>query len=208
MIRPPRVPRALFEWLTLWRSIAVIGVVGGGYAWLVVRASRHGEVALSVATGLAPIVAFLVAPAIIGLLSGYFGWVRERTWEPWHGRYYAFDDHQIRIVEARGRLWFSSKDVHDALGMPRRDAVLKSMSVSQIRDDDEVGEMVSNEGLVRLLGRSTERRALRLLNWADGEIRRPWQKQRDRLDRVFDPEPPAATAKASPDDLARDRMST
>ena len=174
-----RVPRALFDWLTLPRSVAVIAIVGCGYPLLVWRASLHGDVALAMAFGLAPIAAFAIAPALIALFPGYIGWVDERTWGPWQGRYYAFDDHQIRIVEARDRLWFSSKDVHAALAMPRRDAVLKAMGVTEIRRDDALGEVLSNAGLVRLLGRSTDRRALRLVAWAEGDIRRPWQKKRD-----------------------------
>ena len=193
MIRPPRVSRALFDWLTLERSIAIIVIVGGGYAWLAYRAIWHGG-SVGVALGLAPFAMLLIAPAVIALFPGFIGWIDERTWEPWQGIYHAFDDHQIRVIEARDRLWFSSEDVHAMLGLPRRDAVLKAMTTTEVRADDALGETLSNAGLVRLLGRSTDRRTLKFLAWAEGDVRRPWQKKRDARDMKPDAAPPPDVA--------------
>jgi hypothetical protein len=177
-----RVPLAWLNWFTLRRSIAWIAIIGGGYALMVWRAySRGGDPTGSVTmlSLFAPVVAFVLAPAIIGLFVGYVGWTRERTWEPWQGRYYAFDDHQIRIVEARGGLWFSSRDVHAALRLKARPGALRSLRGTERLCDDALGDTLSSEGLKALFGRSTDRRILRLLWWAEHDVRRPWQNRRD-----------------------------
>jgi len=177
-----RVPRVLFDWFTLRRALAVIGIVGAGYAWLVWSAVHRGDETLIVmAVGAAPIAAFLMAPALVALFPEYLGWVDERTWEPWQGRYYAFDDHQIRVVEARGCLWFSSRDVHAALRLKARPGTLRTLRAAERLRDDALGDILSSEGLTALFGRSTDRRTLRLLWWAENDVRRPWQNRRDGL---------------------------
>jgi hypothetical protein len=177
-----RVPLAWLNWFTLRRSIAWIAIIGGGYALMVWRAYSRGDDpsgSVTVLSLLAPAVAFVLAPAIVGLFVGYVGWTRERTWEPWQGRYYAFDDHQVRVTEKREQLWFASADVHDALGVKRRDGTMQLLSVSQCVRDEELGELLSNEGLVALFGTRTERNVLRFIAWAERDVRRPWQNQRD-----------------------------
>lgn len=175
-----RVPRVLFDWFTLPRALAVIAIVGVGYAWLVWSAFRRGDETLIVmAVGSAPIAAFLMAPALVALFPAYLGWVDARTWEPWQGRYYAFDDHQIRVVEARDRLWFCSRDVHAALRLKVRPGALRSLRSAERMRDDALGDILSSDGLTALFGRSTDRRVLRLLWWAERDVRRPWQNRRD-----------------------------
>ena len=183
-MRAMRPPQALLDWFDFRRSIVYLVVVLGGYAAYVYRVHRgigadRADLVVAAAVNAAPVVAILLAPALIGLVSGYVGWVHERTWAPWHGRYHAFDDHQIRVVEARDRLWFSSVDVHAALGVRPRPAVLRALRTDQYRRDDALGDALSNDGLVAVFGRSTDRTALRLIRWADGDVRRPWQKGRD-----------------------------
>lgn len=182
-----RIPGAWLDFFTLRRSIAWLAIIGGGYAWLLYRAARNDQPGRVLT--LVPLVAFLLAPAVIGLFAGYVRWVDERTWAPWQGDYHAFDDHRIRVVEARDRPWFSSADVHAALGLACRPAALRALRVSECRRDAALGEVLSNEGLVALFGRSTDRQALRLVRWADGDVRRPWQKRRDAMR-------PAATSSA------------
>ena len=189
-----RVPVAWLDWFTLRRALVWIAVFGGGYAFVVWRAYTHGG-SPSGLLAWAPIVGFVLAPALLALVPGFDAWVRERVWTPWQGIYYAFDDHQVRVVEARDRLWFASADVHAALSMKRRDGVLRSMTAAERRIDPDAGEMLSNAGLVRLLGASTERRALRLLTWADHDVRRVWQKKRDMQATAsgpIRPDPPSA----------------
>ena len=173
-----RVPLAWLDWFTLRRALVWIVVIGGSYAFVVRRAYLHGGSPFGL-LACAPIVGVLLAPALIALVPGVDAWVRERVWTPWQGIYHAFDDHQIRVVEARGLLWFASDDVHAALSMKRRDAVMRPMTSTERRLDPDTGEMLSNAGLARLLGASTERRAFRLLTWADHDVRRVWQKKRD-----------------------------
>lgn len=172
-----RIPVAWLDWFDLRRALIWIALLGGGYAFFVWRAFHFGGSPYKLLAW-APIIGVLLAPALIALVPGFDGWVRERVWKRWQGIYYAFDDHQIRVVEARGVLWFASEDVHAALSMKRRDAVIGPMNIAERRIDPDAGELLSNAGLARLLGASTERRSLRLLTWAD-QVRRVWQKKRD-----------------------------
>jgi hypothetical protein len=181
-MRMMRVPRVLFDWLDFRRSLAIIVVVLGGYVAYVYRLSRtladHPELVVSGAVTVAPIAGFLIAPALIGLVFGMVDFVDERVWTPWQGIYHAFDDHQIRVVEARGILWFCSDDVHAALGMKRRAGVMRTLRALERHHDPEAGEMLSNAGLIRVLGKSTDRSTLRFLAWAERDVQRQWQRQR------------------------------
>lgn len=173
-----RVPRALIEWFDLRRAIAAIVVIGGGYALLVWRVYASGGPPWGVLAA-APVVAIVLAPPLIALFPAYVGWIQRRTMAPWQGRYYAFDDHQIRIVEARGQLWFATADVHAALGLRHRPAVIARYASSERRPIAEIGEGLSLAGLARLLARSTDARALRFLQWAERDVAKPWQNKRE-----------------------------
>ena len=196
MIRPPR---ALLDWFDVPRSLAVIAIVGGGYALLVWRVDERGDSPFGLLAA-APVVACVLAPALLALFPAYLRWIHERTWKRWQGAYHAFDDHQIRVVESRGGLWFSSIDVHAALRLDRRVGVLRVMRAAERRDDGDLGEVLSNAGLVRLLGRSTDRTTLRFLAWADRDVRGLWQKKRDASRRSpgtvvpIDPTPPSQSS--------------
>jgi hypothetical protein len=172
-MRGPRVPAAFFDWLTVRRCVWIMAIAIG----VVIAAGTHGPGALAQA---ATIAGFIAAAPIIALVGHYFGWVDERVWAPWQGIYHAFDDHQIRVVEARGRLWYASDDVHEVLGMSKRDAALRAMGATECRRDAKLGVVLSSDGIARLIGPSTDRRALRLLNWARHEVERPWAKKRER----------------------------
>ncbi len=181
-MRMMRVPRALADWFDFRRSVTIIVVVLGGYvAWLY-RVTHAPDVdrtqAFGAALGGGVVVGVVLALPLIGLVFGFVDFVDERVWTPWQGIYHAFDDHQIRVVEARGVLWFCSADVHAALGMRRRAGVTRSLRALERHEDPEAGEMLSNAGLVRLLGKSTDRSTLRFLAWADRDVHRQWQRRR------------------------------
>jgi hypothetical protein len=188
VIRAPRIPAAFFDWLTVARSLTIVAVAVGLEAALAIRSPQT-------AAQVAPLIGFVVAAPLIALAGHYLGWIDERIWAPWQGIYHAFDDHQVRVVEARDRLWFASEDVHAVLRMPCREAVLLAMRTSECRRDEELGLVLSTAGLVRLLGRSTDRQALRLLTWARHDVERPWAKKRALAGLAA---PVAATNDASP----------
>ena len=186
-MRTMRLPRAFIDGLDFRRSLAIIVVVLGGFAACLMHVRHaagagHDDAVAQAALRLAPLVAFLLSPALIGLCFGFVAWVDERTWTPWQGRYHAFDDHQVRLVETRGDLWFCSADVHAALALRRRPAVMADLRPSECGNDPRLGEILSLAGLVRLLGRSTDRTRLRFLRWAERDVRKPWCHRRDRLD--------------------------
>jgi hypothetical protein len=179
MIRNFRVPSAWFDWLTLRRSITIIALVVGVYAWYAWTTYRHGgKDAMTGVVTLAPLVALVIAAPLIAFVFEYAGWVEERAWAPWQGIYHAFDDHQIRVTEARDLLWFSSADVHAVLGLAPRPGRLKTLRVSECRIDDDLGVVLSNAGLVALFGRSTDRKTIRLIAWAERDVARPWRNRR------------------------------
>lgn len=175
-----RIPSAWLEWFDLKRAIVWLLVIGGGYGWLVHRALASGRSPMGV-LALAPIVAFLLVPALIQFVLLGLRWMADRPLVPWQGRYYAFDDRQVRIVESRGRLWFATADVHTALDLRHREGVLAALDATDRTEDPEIGDALSNEGLQRLLAGSTDRRILRFLRWAELDVRRPWQKKRDGI---------------------------
>ncbi len=168
--------------MSLGTSVAIVAGVLACYAVVVVFAFRRGgSHGLIYALFAAPVAGVLIAPAVMALLPAYLHWVRERIWHRWQGRYYAFDDRQIRVVEARGQLWFSSADVHAALGIARRPASAAAFLAAERRQDDEIGEALSNAGLARLLARSTDARVQRFLLWAERDVSRPWRNKQDRV---------------------------
>lgn len=179
-MRMMRIPSAWLEWFDLGRAAVWLLVFGGGYAWLVHRALVSGRSPMET-LALAPVVAVLLTPALIQFVVLGLRWMRDRPWAPWQGRYYAFDDRQVRIVESRGRLWFSTVDVHAALDLRLRPGTLAAFGTTERTEDGEIGDALSNEGLRRLLAGSTERRMLRFLRWAEHDVRRPWQKKRDGI---------------------------
>jgi hypothetical protein len=181
-MRMMRVPAAWFEWFTVPRSLAVIGITAGGYCVLLLSAFRHGDlVGGTMLAQLAPLVAFVIALPLIALVGRYFGWIQERTLAPWQGNYYAFDDHQIRVLEARGALWFPYADVCGALGLKPKAHLLRSLRAAEHLRDDSLGETLSVAGLTTLFGRSSDRTTLRFLNWAERDVCRPWRNKRDHV---------------------------
>jgi hypothetical protein len=181
-MRMMRVPAAWFEWFTVPRSLVIIGIVVGGFAVLVWSAFRRGDqVGGTMLVQLAPLVAFVIAMPLIALVCRYFGWIQERTLAPWQGNYYAFDDHQIRVLEARGGLWFPYTDVCAALGLKPKAHLLRSLRAAEHLRDDALGETLSVAGLTALFGRSSDRTTLRFLNWAERDVCRPWRNKRDHV---------------------------
>jgi hypothetical protein len=179
-MRMMRVPAAWFEWFTVRRSLAVIGITVGGYSALLLSAFRHGDlVGGTMLAQLAPLVAFVIAMPLIALVGRYFGWIQERTLAPWQGNYYAFDDHQIRVLEARGGLWFPYADVCAALRLKPKAHLLRSLRAAEHLRDDTLGETLSVAGLTTLFGRSSDRATLRFLGWAERDVCRPWRNKRD-----------------------------
>ena len=128
----------------------------------------------------APLFAIVAAPPLINLMPAYWRWVKERSLGKWQGRYYAFDDQQVRVAEARGRLWFSCADVHTALGMERRPATLTPLTTSERMTHEELGEALTAAGIARMFGRHTDLRVLRLVHWAERDVERQWLRSRER----------------------------
>ncbi len=153
-------------------------------AFAVWKGGSHGVIVALVA---APVFGLLAVPSLLAFFPAYWGWLRERAWGPWQGRYYAFDGRQVRVAEARGRLWFSSADVHAALALTRRAGVLAGFDATERMTHDELGDALSNAGLTRLLARSTAPRTLRFLRWAERDVLLPWQNKRHRDAVVSDP---------------------
>ncbi len=167
--------------MSLRAAIAWLVVVLAVYALIVALGWRHGgKGGLIAAVCAAPFAGVAITPALMALLPAYIDWVTARIWQRWQGRYYAFDDRQIRIVEARGCLWFSSKDVHAVLGMSERPALLAQFGAAERRRDDEIGDALSHAGLVRLLARRSDARTQRFMLWAERDVCKPWANKRER----------------------------
>jgi hypothetical protein len=55
--------------------------------------------------------AFALGPYVLDLVAGIRDRARSDVLEPWNGRYYAFDNHQIRLFLIDGVIWVPARDV-------------------------------------------------------------------------------------------------
>lgn len=104
---------------------------------------------------------------------------RHAALAPWNGRHYEFEGWRIRVAEGEGRLWMHASDLHAAAGIRHRPEILATYAPWERTIDEELGEALTVEGLRRLVARSSDGRALKLLHWAEREVQRPWQRKRE-----------------------------
>jgi hypothetical protein len=125
-----------------------------------------------------PLFAVAVARPLVELSHSGFSWLALRSLEPWQGRYYVFNNVQVRVYEHRGELWFAARDVMKAIGVDRMpDALLR-------RDHDcmaipEARMMTFNlKGLEKFAGGHGGPLAGGIVLWAQREVVLPWERKR------------------------------
>jgi hypothetical protein len=105
--------------------------------------------------------------------------MRESPLAPWQGRYYAFDNVQIRVlVDEEDRLLIVASDVLDALRIRGRDRqpdrIRAIVGPDGFRTVPEMEESVFTEaGLQEWLNRSSRRDVLRFARWLRTQVSDP-----------------------------------
>lgn len=157
--------------------MAGIGVYAFLLLWLVRRFGMQAGLIASLLA--APFIVVALVPALLALFPAYVRWLDERTWRRWQGRYYAFDDRQIRVVDVAGDPWFAATDVLAALDLPKSTSRFASWKQSEFAPLDELGVAgLSTMGVARLVASRTDRHALRFLHWVERDVVLPWQRRR------------------------------
>jgi hypothetical protein len=112
--------------------------------------------------------------------------VREAPLAPWHGRYYAFGQHQIRVlVDEDDRLLIVARDVFDALGMRGRgrhaDRIRAVAGRDGLRTLAGSGEAVFTEtGLQAWLERHSRPEVARFAHWLRTQVGDPHRRAVER----------------------------
>jgi hypothetical protein len=160
------------------------------WSWLLVGgALLHGDVKGG-APGLGVVLAapFWALWALWPLYRGARFALRHLRHAPlaaWEGRYFAFDDRQVRVSFDADAIFVAADDVFDALATP-----------AAARDPERVRQIVGRDGLqpapdgpwlaftekglAAWLDRRSERRALLFARWFDSQVVAPYRRRRAR----------------------------
>lgn len=103
----------------------------------------------------------------------------------WDGRYFAFDDRQIRVLFDDEAIWVVAVDVFEVLGTPADARMPERVRQIVGRDGlqsapDSTLLAFSEKGLAAWLDRRTERRALQFARWFQHEVVAPYRRRRER----------------------------
>ena len=119
-----------------------------------------------------PAIGVAIAKPLVELAHDGLEWLSAQPMRKYHGRYYAFNNVQIRVIEGEDRLWFSAADVLEACGIRAAPALLP--------DVHELDDMpcLDMAGLQKLHEAYREVELGRLTLWAQREVVTPWDRKR------------------------------
>lgn len=139
-----------------------------------------------------PVAAILAIPALawvgarwlVMFLSWYRRRVREVTWKPWNGRYYAFEGQQIRLHPAANEIWIHADDLFAVLELEidsiGRRKLAARCGTECFRKVPEIGgEYLSAAAALQFLAAQGNQRAQKLKRWFEREILPPLRRQND-----------------------------
>ena len=183
--RPPRFfpldgdPDArTLRWLwLLWAALTVVFAIA-----LTLAPVRHSADAIAWLQR-APLVALWVLLPLWQGARVLLGHLRQAPLAPWQGRYYAFDDHQIRVlVDEQGELFIVAADVFDALRVQGRsrhpDRVRACAGPEGLRQLPGIPQPVFTEvGLQKWLEKTTRRDAQRFSHWLKTQVSGPQHRK-------------------------------
>jgi hypothetical protein len=160
-----------------WAFLLVRAVLGAafcaGFTWLGWKLGR-GDKGWTLVALVFSIPAFGVAIAkpLVEFMHDGIGWLAEHPMRKYHGRYYAFNDAQVRVIEGEDRLWFGAADVLKACGIRAVPALLPD-----VHELDGL-PCLDMAGLQRLHETFREAELGRLTLWAQREVVVPWERKR------------------------------
>lgn len=126
-----------------------------------------------------PLFSWFASRGLVHGVTGVAKAASDAAVEEWQGRYYAFDDFQVRVYEDDARLWFALPDVVRAVGWRTTPQGFLATQRHRLRRvEGKRLEVIDVAGLEALLGTRREKDCGRLLLWARREVVRPWEKRR------------------------------
>lgn len=150
----------------------LFGYVGFVVALYELRAERP----LSIAAFSLPAVAVLVVPTVLDFFAGLIHAYRRLQRSRWNQRFYRFDGRQMRVVEADQTLWFSSADVHLALGLEKQPRLLEHLERGEYARRRMIGYALTVAGIKRLTSDKNDARSRRFRRWAEHGVLASWEK--------------------------------
>jgi hypothetical protein len=160
--------------LAAW-TIAAIVVLGLVIVPLVLGYMGLGLIGMVLSI---PIFAWFAARFLVHGGSGLLDWVSRQQLNQWQGRYYSFNDVQVRVYEEGGELWFAARDLMLAARMsPIPDSVLEQRlgECERIGEKGPIGFSVA--GVERFFAEHPGTEAGKLLLWMRREVVAPWEKR-------------------------------
>jgi len=127
-----------------------------------------------------PLVGVAVARPLVELTHQGFGWLADQSWEQWQGRYYAYNNVQVRVYEHRGDLWFAARDVMKAIRVDRLPDELLARSQDCAPIPGTRMMAFNLKGLEKFAGGHGGAAAGGIVLWAQREVVGPWEKKRER----------------------------
>lgn len=119
-----------------------------------------------------PVIGFAIARPLVEFVHEGFGWLSAHPMMKYQGRYYAFNNVQVRVIEGEDRLWFSASDVLAACNIRAVPALL-----SGIAELDGI-PCLDMAGLQKLHEGYREPELGRLTLWAQREVITPWERKK------------------------------
>lgn len=156
-----------------WRKIA--GSVVGRFVSCVIISylgfkigGVHGGVASVAAWGV------LFAKPIMDFFIWYYQTASQAPIKKYNGNYYEFANTQIRVFVVAKKLWCVDKDVLKVIGQ-KPNVMLESLYTATEYDQISGTTLngFSEDGIEKLLSKSTHFEALRMLHWFQREVKMP-----------------------------------
>jgi len=121
--------------------------------------------------------AFLAKPILEGVILIY-GFFRDAPLKPYQGKYYAFDHHQVRVVEISHSLWVVDADILPIIGLVATAAGRRQALPSEHRyiEADKVW-VYSENAIMQLVQNSQHSNARRLALWLQKQVYFPYHKK-------------------------------
>lgn len=158
-----------------------VALVGLAWWWLGRHESRASAEIGILLVGAA--LALWLAPTFVDLPGAYWRWLKEREYERWQGRYYAFENRQIRIDWLDERVWIVLDDAAPAAGLDLNQAEVAAISALERREHAEFQTwVVSDQALLELLDRRSHRQAQKFRLWLTREVLPPLYTKAERAD--------------------------
>lgn len=183
-IRSRSLVPSMREPASLLSAACRIGVGAGAYAILLRWTSlRGGAFGLILAVLCAPLAGVVIGTGLVAIFPALMRWSKERYWLQWQGRYFAFDNHQIRIEQdPEGIAWIVLADVVAVTDLRVTETEIARLGPFAQKDMVEFGAMALSEGaLLAILSRRNYPAVNRFRLWLERDVLRPLHRRAELL---------------------------